>query len=321
MTNPVYTIIVPVYNEEEVLPESYRRLRETMDQQPEPYELLFVNDGSRDQTLNQLRQLAQKDSHVRVLSFSRNFGHQNAISAGMDHASGRAIVVIDADLQDPPSVILEMIQKWKDGYDVVYGRRIKRKGETAFKKVTAKLFYRTLNAMTDVDIPVDTGDFRLIDRRVRDALCAMPEKNRYVRGLVSWVGFRQTAVDYVREERFAGTTKYPLKKMLKFAGDALTSFSHKPLQLSIWLGALISSLSFLYLLWIIIVRIFFPLNMVSGWASLAAITLFGNGIVLLMLGVIGQYIARIYDEAKGRPLYIIAERLGFDGSTSEDSDI
>ncbi len=317
MNTPVYSVIVPVFNEEEVLPESYRRLKAVMDSQQDAYELIFVNDGSRDRTMPQLRELAAQDRNVRVLSFSRNFGHQNAISAGMDNAAGQAIVVIDADLQDPPQVILEMIQKWKEGYDVVYGKRLKRKGETAFKKVTAKVFYRTLDAMTDVDIPVDTGDFRLIDRKVRDALCSLPEKNRYVRGLVSWVGFRQTAVEYVREERFAGETKYPLKKMLKFAGDALTSFSHKPLQLSIWLGAIISGVSFLYLLWIIISRLCFPDSMISGWASLAAITLFGNGVVLLMLGIIGQYIARIYDEAKNRPLYLIAERLGYGDQDSE----
>lgn len=311
MSEPIYSIVVPVFNEEEVVTESHKRLKEVMDSTGESYELVFVNDGSRDTTMDKLRGIMETDKSVRVLNFSRNFGHQNAITAGMDNALGRAIVVIDADLQDPPHVILDMIKKWKEGYDVVYGKRLKRKGETAFKKITAKAFYRTLDAMTDVDIPVDTGDFRLIDRRVCEALKSLPERNRYVRGLVSWVGYRQTAVEYVREERFAGETKYPLKKMLKFAGDALTSFSHKPLQISIWVGGLISGLAFLYLLWILIARLCNLPGMVSGWASLAAISLFGNGVVLLMLGIIGQYIARIYDEAKGRPHYIIAEKLGY----------
>ncbi len=309
---PVYSIVVPLYNEEEVIHETYKRLRATMDSLGEPYELIFINDGSRDKTWELAKGLAAKDNNLRLIGFSRNFGHQIAITAGMDNASGRAIVVIDADLQDPPAVILDMIARWKEGYEVVYGRRLKRKGESFFKKFTAKLFYRALNAMTDVTLPVDAGDFRLIDRKVCDTLKSLPERNRYVRGLVSWVGFKQTAVDYVREERFAGETKYPLRKMLKLASDAITSFSYKPLKMSTWLGAFVALASFIFLIGIVIQRIFFPDTvLMPGWASLAAISLFFNGIVLVMLGIIGQYVGRIYDEAKGRPLYIVGETVNF----------
>ena len=308
------SVVVPVYNEELVIAESYRRLKAVMEQSGGAYEILFVNDGSADKTEEMLRVLCRQDQTVKMLSFSRNFGHQTAITAGMDHASGACVVVIDADLQDPPELILDMLQKWREGWHVVYGKRLQRKGETAFKKVTAKLFYRLLSAMTDVAIPVDTGDFRLLDRQVLTALSSLPERNRYVRGLVSWVGFRQTAVEYVREERFAGETKYPLRKMLKFAGDALTSFSYKPLKLSIYLGSILSFLSFVFLLVILIARIFWAgtAGWASGWASLITVVLFFNGVVLIMLGIMGQYVGRIYDEAKARPLYIIGEKVGFD---------
>jgi dolichol-phosphate mannosyltransferase len=306
-----YSIIVPLYNEEEVIGECHRQLSEVMAGCDGSYELIYVNDGSRDKTMALAREIAARDNHVKIISFSRNFGHQTAITAGMDHASGNAVVVIDADLQDPPRVILEMIAKWKEGYEVVYGKRLKRRGESAFKKVSAKLFYRTLNSMTDVDIPVDTGDFRLLDRKVIDALKKLPERNRYVRGLVSWVGFRQAAVEYVREERFAGETKYPLRKMIKFATDALTSLSQKPLKISTFLGALLSVASIIFLIVIIVLAIVNN-SPVAGWTVISAISLFFNGVVLVMLGIIGQYIGRIYDEAKARPLYIIGEAVGFD---------
>jgi dolichol-phosphate mannosyltransferase len=312
MDGITYSVVIPVFNEQEVLKESYRRLKDAMERCGEPYELIFVNDGSRDETLSILRGIAAADKSVRYLSFSRNFGHQTAITAGMDLSSGKAVIVIDADLQDPPEVMLEMMEKWKQGFDVVYGKRVKRKGETAFKKITASVFYRFLRSMTDVDVPVDAGDFRLIDRRVCDALKSLPERNRYVRGLVSWVGFKQGAVDYVREERFAGTTKYPLKKMLKFASDALTSFSYKPLKFSIWLGTGLSCASFIFLLVVVIRKLAGAGSLEAGWSSLAAISLFFNGVILVMLGVIGEYIGRIYDEAKGRPLYIVAEKAGFE---------
>ncbi|MCL2004252.1 MAG: glycosyltransferase family 2 protein [Oscillospiraceae bacterium] len=314
-----YSVIVPLYNEEEVIEECYRRLSETMAGCGGTYELIFVNDGSRDRTMELARAIAAKDKCVKIISFSRNFGHQTAITAGMNLAAGAAVVVIDADLQDPPRVILDMIAKWKEGYEVVYGRRTKRKGETVFKKITAKLFYRTLNALTDVSIPVDTGDFRLLDRKAVEALKSLPERNRYVRGLVSWVGFRQTAVDYVRDERFAGETKYPLRKMLRFAADALTSFSYKPLKLSIFVGGLLSAASFVYLLVVLYLALFTEVT-VAGWASLAAITLFFNGVVLIVLGIIGEYIGRIYDETKGRPLYIIGETAGFDSEKDKNNE-
>lgn len=306
-----YSIVIPAYNEELVLKESYKRLKAVMDSVNEPYELIFVNDGSRDKSPLILSEICDADKNVKMIDFSRNFGHQTAITAGMDLSSGQAVVVIDADLQDPPEVILDMIKKWKEGYDVVYGRRAKRKGETLFKVLTAKMFYRFLKSMTNVDIPVDTGDFRLIDRKVCDVMSSLTEKNRYIRGLVSWVGFRQTDVSYVREERFAGETKYPLKKMLKFAMDGITSFSYKPLKLSTYVGFLLSIGSFIYLIAVIFIKLFTN-NAVSGWASTLSVSLFFNGIVLLMLGIIGEYIGRIYDESKNRPLYIIREKKGFD---------
>lgn len=310
-----YSVIIPVYNEELVAAESHRRLKEVMDKTGEDYELLFVNDGSRDKTADILRDIILHDTHTKLLNFSRNFGHQTAISAGMDYASGDAVIVIDADLQDPPEVMLDMIAKWKEGYEVVYGKRLQRKGETVFKKLTAKLFYRLLHSMTDVDIPVDTGDFRLLDRKVCDVMRSLTEKNRYVRGLVSWVGFNQTAVEYVRDERFAGETKYPLKKMLKFATDGIISFSFKPLKLAEYLGVGISALSFIYLIVVIVQKLIG--HTVEGWASILAVSLFFNGVILFMLGIIGEYIGRIYDEAKNRPLYILKEKVGFSDESTE----
>lgn len=306
------SVVVPVYNEEEVINETYKRLKNTLDSTGETYEVIFVNDGSRDKTFELARDICEKDSNFKLINFSRNFGHQIAITAGMDMTSGDAVVVIDADLQDPPEVIKEMIVKWREGFDVVYGQRIKRKGETFFKKLTAKLFYRFLAGMTDVKIPVDTGDFRLIDRKVCDALKNVPERNRYVRGLISWLGFKQTSVEFVREERFAGETKYPLKKMLKFAADAITSFSYKPLKLATVLGLIVSVFSFIYLIYVIIAKLFFSSAYVTGWASIIAVSLFFNGIVLIILGIVGEYIGRIYDEVKQRPLYVIRDKIGFE---------
>lgn len=311
-----YSIVVPLYNEELVIAETYKRLTQVMQTADGEYELVFVNDGSRDKTENMAREIVEHDPRVKLINFSRNFGHQTAITAGMDNSTGQAVVVIDADLQDPPEVILQMIERWKEGYDVVYGKRTVRKGETIFKKATAKIFYRFLSAMTNIDIPVDTGDFRLLDRKVIDAMGRLTEKNRYVRGLVSWVGFKQASVEYVREERFAGETKYPLKKMLRFAGDAITSFSYKPLKLAGYLGYTVSFLSFLYLLYVIIRKLVIG-DFGAGWASTVAISLFFNGIILIVLGIMGEYIGRIYDECKNRPLYIISEKVGFDEGTDE----
>lgn len=307
------SVVVPMYNEEEVIMETYKRLKAVMDETGEKYELIFVNDGSRDKTRDLAAAICYKDKNVKLIDFARNFGHQVAISAGMDNSSGDAVVVIDADLQDPPEVIPQMIAKWREGFDVVYGKRLKREGDSFFKKFTAKIFYRTLNKLTDTEIPVDTGDFRLIDRKVCDALKNnISEKNRYVRGIISWLGFKSAPVEFVREKRFAGTTKYPLKKMLKFASDAIMSFSLKPLKLATYLGVGISIASFIYMLVLIILKLCGVLSTVLGWTSIVAISLFFNGLILMILGILGSYIGRIYEEVKGRPLYVIQDKINFE---------
>ncbi len=307
--NVQYSVIIPMYNEQAIIQETYRRLKEVMEMTEESYELLFINDGSKDRSAEIIKQLGFWDETVKLIDLSRNFGHQIAITAGMDYVSGRAIIVIDADLQDPPELILQMIGKWKEGYEVVYAKRVKRSGETWFKKTSASVFYRVLRASTEISIPVDTGDFRLMDRKVCDELKRLPETNRFVRGLVSWVGFRQTAVEYVRDERLAGETKYPLKRMIKLSLDGITSFSHKPLKLAGYAGLLLSGSGLIYLLYVLYLAVFTDATM-KGWASLISITLIFNGFVLLMLGIMGEYIGRIYDETKGRPLYIVREFQG-----------
>ncbi len=301
-----YSIVIPVFNEEEVIELTYERLKTVMESADGSYELLFINDGSKDRSVEILLNLSERDKRIKIVDFSRNFGHQIAITAGMDYALGDAIVIIDADLQDPPELILEMIQKWQEGYDVVYAKRTARKGETFFKKQTASAFYRTLRAMTEIEIPIDTGDFRLIDRKVCNQMKNIHEKNRFVRGLVSWVGFKQTAVEYERDERFAGETKYPLKKMLKLSLDGITSFSYKPLKLANYLGASLSVIGFVYML-VVLYQKLFTTTTVTGWSSIIIIQLFFSGITLMMLGMIGEYIGRIYDEAKDRPLYIVKD--------------
>jgi len=306
---PVYSVVIPAYNEQEVIAETYRRLTGVMAGMGEPYELVFVNDGSRDQTAQIIAGFCENDPSVRLINFTRNFGHMPAISAGMENVRGQAIFIIDADLQDPPEVFPEMAAKWKEGYHVVYGKRAQRKGESWFKKLSAEMFYRLLQRMTTVDLPLDTGEFRLIDRKVCDAVNRMPEKNRYIRGLVSWVGFKQVPVEYVREERFAGVTKYPLRKMIAFAMDAITSFSYKPLKLATVLGFIISLGSFVYLLVVLYQRLFTE-KIVAGWASTMGVILFTQGVVLMILGLIGEYIGRIYAEIKNRPVYIIQEIVG-----------
>lgn len=306
-----YSIVVPVFNEELVVEESYKRLKKVMDSTQETYELIFVNDGSRDRSPELLREICASDPKSKMLSFSRNFGHQCAITAGMNEAAGDAVVVIDADLQDPPEVILAMIEKWNEGYDVVYGKRGKRKGETAFKLLTAKIFYRVLDSMTNVDIPVDTGDFRLLSRRVCDVMNSMPERNRYVRGLVSWVGFKQCAVEYIRDERTAGETKYTLKKMLKLASDGLASFSYKPMGFSTGVGLFTCFASAVYLLVALILDLC-GAWMINGLYYLGGFILLALGFVMVFIGMVGQYVGRICDEVRGRPYYIIAEKVGFD---------
>lgn len=312
MANKLLSIVVPVYNEQEVIDETYRRLSEVFKDYFMDVEYIFINDGSKDDTYFKLREIASGNKEVRVINFARNFGHQIAITAGMDYAKGDAVVIIDADLQDPPEVILQMVDKWEEGYEVVYGKRLQRAGETFFKKFTAKTFYRFLDSMTDVKLPVDVGDFRLIDRKVCDAMKCLPERSRYVRGLVSWVGFKQTSVEYQREKRFAGETKYPLKKMLKLAGDGIFSFSYKPLKLATFVGMLVSVFSFIYLV-VVLVQKFIKNDVVSGWASSIAVTLFLNGVMLIVIGIMGEYVGRIYEEVKARPLYIVGELMGFDG--------
>jgi dolichol-phosphate mannosyltransferase len=306
---PTYSVVVPAYNEEEVISESYRRLTAVMQTMDGPYELIFVNDGSRDRTAQIIAEIIKSDPCVRLIDFSRNFGHMPAITAGMEYARGDAVIIIDADLQDPPEVLPEMAKLWRGGYDVVYGRRVERKGESAFKEWTAKVFYRFINSMSSVALPVDTGEFRLMDRKVCDAVNRLGEKHRYMRGLVSWVGFKQTPYDYVRVERFAGTTKYPLKKMLAFAMDAITAFSYKPLKLATTLGFVISLFSFAYMLYALWQRLFTDTT-VTGWASTVGLIMFTQGIVLMILGLMGEYIGRIFEEIKNRPVYLVREVLG-----------
>jgi glycosyltransferase involved in cell wall biosynthesis len=300
----VYSVIVPLYNEELVIGESYKRLKKVMDCAEDNYEIIFVNDGSKDKTRDKVEEICKNDEKIKLINFSRNFGHQAAITAGMDLALGDAVIVIDADLQDPPEVILKMIEKWKEGYEVIYGKRIKREGETLFKKITAKLFYRVLKSMTTVNIPVDTGDFRLIDRKVCDALIALPEKNRYVRGLVSWVGYKQTSVEFVRQERFAGETKYPFKKMMKLAFDGITAFSYKPLVIAGYFGGLTFLIGVIATI-VVIIKDMINRTEVINFGLILAMNVMMFGMTLGSIGIMGQYIGRIFDESKGRPIYII----------------
>ena len=305
-----YSIVVPLYNEELVISESYRRLKDIMDSTKESYEIIFVNDGSYDATRIKAEEICKNDDKIKLLNFSRNFGHQMAITAGMEKSIGDAIIIIDADLQDPPEVILKMIEKWKEGYEVVYGKRIKREGETFFKKFTASVFYRLLRNMTSINIPADAGDFRLIDRKVCNALKSLPEKNRYVRGLVSWVGYRQTFVEYVRKERFAGVTKYPLRKMLKLASDGITSFSYKPLIMAGYFGAISFAAGFISFIIILIKNCINNVNILD-LGMLLSIIFIMFGLVFISIGIMGQYIGRIFDECKNRPNYIIESTVNY----------
>ncbi len=308
---PDYSIIVPAYNEENTLGEFYVRLAKVLQSLDGGSEIIFVNDGSTDETEKILQQLHQTDSRVRILHLSRNFGHQIAITAGLDLAQGRACLVMDADLQDPPEVIPEMVRLWHTGFEVVYGLRKKRLGESRFKLATASLFYKALKHLAHIEIPQNVGDFRLLDRKVVDALKKLPERNRFVRGLVSWVGFRQTDLLYERDARFAGETKYPFLKMLEFALDGITSFSAIPLRLATWMGLLCSFTSFLLILWVIGAKLFTD-RTVLGWASLMVVVLLIGGVQLFTIGILGEYIGRIFDEAKQRPLYLIREKVGFE---------
>lgn len=307
------SVIIPVYNEEEVLELSYKKIKDTLEKIIEyNYEIIFVNDGSKDRTLEMLEYISQKNENIKVISFSRNFGHQAAVTAGIKHSTGDAVVIIDADLQDPPEVIPEMIKLWEDGNDVIYGKRKKRKGESAFKLLTAKMFYKTLNALSDVEIPKDTGDFRLVDKKVIDVINEMPEHNKFLRGLFSWVGFKQYAYEYQRNERLAGKTKYPFKKMWKLATDGIISFSTKPLKIVGSIGFLTILLSIAILIYSLISYSLKLNNLTPGWTSImVAITLF-SGVQLLSIWIISEYISRIYDETRKRPQYVIDKKINLD---------
>lgn len=304
---PVFSVVVPVYNEVESLPELYRRVRQVMEELGEPWELVLVDDGSTDGSTELIRQLqAQDPEHVRGVILARNFGHQIAVTAGIDYARGQAVILMDADLQDPPEVIPQLVAKWREGYQVVYAVRQARQGESWFKKFTAALFYRLIRRITDVSIPVDTGDFRLMDRRVVEVLQRMGERHRFLRGMVAWVGFRQVGVPYVRAPRYAGETKYPLRKMVKFAWDAITGFSYAPLQMATYLGFLSATVAILAIPLVIVARLAGS-QAFYGQASTLIAVLFLGGVQLISLGILGEYIGRIYDEVKGRPLYVVAE--------------
>ncbi len=304
---PTFSIVAPVFNEFETLPVFYQRIVEVMEEVGDSFELVLVDDGSRDGSYQVMRQLHERDPRVRCVEFSRNFGHQIAISAGLDHAKGRCVVIIDSDLQDPPEVIPKMIARWKEGAEVVYAQRVKRTGETRFKLITASAFYRLITRITAVDIPRDTGDFRLLDRTVVDALVAMREHHRFMRGLSAWVGFRQEAIHYERQERYAGETKYPLVKMVRFSLDAITGFSYAPLQLATSLGFLLAGVSLFGIVVAVLLRI--VNHAIVGQATTLILVLLMGGIQLIFLGVLGEYLGRIYDEVRARPLYIVREVL------------
>ncbi len=301
-----YSIVVPIYNEKENIPELHRRVSDVMGQAGKPWELVLVDDGSTDGSTDMIRELAKQDKHVRPVIFARNFGHQIAITAGWDYARGDAVVIIDADLQDPPELILEMAEKWKEGYEVVYAVRAEREGESWFKLWTASLFYRIIYRITDVEIPLDTGDFRLMDRKVVDVLKSMRERHRFPRGMSAWVGFKQIGVDYKRAARVAGETKYPFRKMFRLALNAVTGFSYFPLQVATYIGFFSAGIAAIAIPIVVYMRItgsqaFF------GQATTLIAVLFLGGVQLISLGILGEYIGRLYDEAKGRPLYIVRE--------------
>lgn len=310
MNKRLISLVVPCFNEEEVILETHRRLKELASAQADyEFEFVFVDDGSCDGTLQHLRDIAVADHRTLVVSFSRNFGHQLAVTAGIDEASGDAVVLIDADLQDPPEVVSEMLLKWRDGYQVVYGVRSDRAGESRFKLWSAHLFYRFLNRLSDTPIPLDTGDFRLMDRSVVNVLRTLTERDRFIRGLVSWVGFRQVALPYRRSERFAGTTKYPLRKMIRFAGDGIISFSVRPLKIAMLAGVLCAGLACVGIVWALSVRLLGH-AWVPGWTATIIAVLFLGGVQLFCTGILGEYIGRTYMQSKDRPLYIINERIG-----------
>ena len=307
------SVVIPMYFEEEVVSECYNRTKKILNSLNNyEHEIVFVNDGSKDKTLEILANIAKNDMCVKILSFSRNFGHQAAVTAGLKYTTGDAVVIMDADLQDPPEVIIEMIKLWENGNEVIYAKRKSREGESRFKLFTAKMFYKILNGLSDVNIPKDTGDFRLADRKVIDVINSLPEHNKFLRGLFSWVGFKQTPLEYERKQRFAGKTKYPLKKMLKLASDGIISFSTKPLKILGAVGLISVIASVIILIYALISYIFNLNQLTAGWTSIMVTVTFLGGMQLLSIWLISEYIGKIYDESKGRPEYIIDKKINID---------
>ena len=310
MSKPIYSIIAPIFNESGNIQELYRRIREVLDSTGESWEIILIDDGSTDDSADLIRQYAAQDARVKPVIFARNFGHQIAVTAGLDYSQGDAVVIIDSDLQDPPEVILDLISKWKEGFQVVYAVRAEREGESWFKLFTASLFYRLITSITEVKIPLDAGDFRLLDRKVVNVLNQMRERHRFLRGLSTWVGFRQTGVPYRRVARQVGETKYPFRKMFRLAINAVTSFSYFPLQLATYIGFVAAGLSILSIPVVIAIRLWGTATPLLGQATTLIAVLFLGGAQLISLGILGEYIGRLYDEAKGRPLYIVLEAPG-----------
>ena len=315
------SVVIPMYYEEEVADICYKRVVNNLKKLSDKYsyEIIFINDGSKDSTLEILKKIASNDDNVKIISFSRNFGHQAAVTAGIRNVTGDAIIIMDADLQDPPELFEGMIEKWEDGYEVVYGKRKTREGESIFKLLTARMFYNTLNKLSEIEIPKDTGDFRLVDRKVIDVIATLPEHNKFLRGLFSWVGFNQYAYEYNRVNRFAGKTKYPFKKMFKLATDGILSFSAKPLKIVGAIGFFSVIVSIIILIYSIVSYMFKLNSLTPGWTSIMCTMTFIGGIILISLGMIGEYIARIYEESLGRPEYIIDELINFKGEEYEEN--
>jgi dolichol-phosphate mannosyltransferase len=310
---PVYSLVIPLYNEQAVLPMLLRRLDALLDALDAPAEAILVDDGSSDASPIALEAKARADRRYRFIRLSRNFGHQVAITTGMERAAGRAVIVMDADLQDPPEVALDLVAKWKEGYEVVYAERLSRAGESGFKRLTAALFYRLMSALSEVEIPPNVGDFRLVDRKALDAFLAMPERDRFVRGMFAWIGFRQAVVTFHRPPRAAGETKYSLAKMIRLAANAVVSFSDAPLRVALWAGLAVSTLAILYGLWTIAMWAM-GANLARGWSSIVVLAAFLGGANMLMTGVLGVYVGRIYAEVKRRPLYVVDRTVGFDAA-------
>ena len=311
INQPIYSLVIPIYNEEENINEMYRRLHHVMEQLDGDVELILIDDGSRDRSLNMMRELHHRDNRVHYLSLARNFGHQIAVTAGLNFVQGKCIIVMDADLQDPPELILTMIEKWHQEYQVVYAQRISRQQESRLKRLTAYLFYRILRRLAKVDIPVDTGDFCLMDRQVVDILNSMPERNRYIRGLRAWVGFRQTSVLFERNPRFAGDVKYTFGKSLSLAIDGIISFSTVPLRLATYLGIISAAIAMIMIILVLYWRIFAPVSHLIGYTLITISMFFLGSVQLICIGILGEYIGRIYEEVKGRPLYTLKETGGF----------